>query len=422
MKVLHKKIPAGALQYTLFISVLILLLISSFITLTYLQQLFKVKTDSDVQCIQNAAIGFDYYTTNKLPYNHKELLTLDENQQSELQFERTTWGFFDILKVRSSIKNSRFEKIGLTGGYLTEKPALYLKDQNNALVVVGDAKIAGPAFLPKQFIKPGNIAGNSYNGTQLVYGSIFTSSKQLPTLKNKETIEHLSQGIINELNLDFTPLFEGMEAVNSFKKPTKIYLQPGVIDLYDIQLTGNFIIQSDTLITVSNTAILTDIILIAPTILVEPGVTGSFQAIASQEIEVGENCRLTYPTALVVSKKSNTIVSTTDETVSPLFIDSNTTIKGVVAYLDSNTKTNYSSQLFISENTHITGEVYCEKNLELLGTVYGSVYTSAFIAKQAGSVYLNHLYNGQILQNRLPQQYVGLSIEASIPKVIKWLY
>ncbi|RXP46372.1 hypothetical protein EC396_14235 [Lutibacter sp. HS1-25] len=422
IRLLHKKLQAGALQYTLFISVLILLLISSFITLTYLQQLFKGQTDAKIQCIQNAAMGFDYFSTHLIPYNQEELVTLDENIKSDLLLERTAWGFFDILKVTSTIKNTKHEKIGLTGGYLAEKPALYLKDLNNALVIVGDAKIVGTTFLPKKLIKSGNIAGNSYYGGQLVYGSTFTSTKQLPKLKNKETIENLAQGIINESNLESIELYEGLDELHSFNEPTKIYQQYGVIDLYDIKLSGNFIIQADSVITVSKTALLADIILVAPTIIIKPGVRGNFQAFASEAIEVGENCLLDYPTTLVVSKNPNTTIDTTNETVTPLFIKSNTTIKGVIAYLDAEDKSNYFSQLFISENTHITGEVYCEKNLELLGTIYGSVYTSSFIAKQAGSVYLNHLYNGQILQNRLPQQYVGLSIEASIPKVVKWLY
>lgn len=422
MKVLQKKIPAGALQYTLFISVLILLLISAFITLTYLQQLFKVKTDSEIECIQNATTGFDYYATHSIPYNSKEVLPLDKTLRSELLIEKKTWGLFDILKVESIIKKSRFEKIGLMGGYLLEKPALYLKDLNNALVVVGDAKISGKSYLPLQFVKSGNIAGVSYYGNQLVYGETAVSDNQLPSINNIVFVKELSLGFINDSNLNFIDLYEGVEAVHSFNEPTKIYQQQGAIKLYNLKLTGNYIIQSDTLITVTNSAFLSDVILIAPSIIIQPKVQGNFQAIASTNIKVGENCQLNYPTALVVYEHSTEEIQENKLETTPLFIDAHTKIKGVVAYLNTAKKANYNSQLYISENSMITGEVYCEKNFELLGTVYGSVYTSSFIAKQAGSVYLNHLFNGQILQDSLPKQYVGISFEQSIPKVVKWLY
>lgn len=422
MKVFQKKIPAGALQYTLFISVLILLLISAFISLTYLQQAFKVKTNSEIQCIQNATTGFNYYATHQIPYHQKDVFQLDKALKSELLIEKTPWGFFDILKVESTIQNSRFEKLGLMGGYSIEKPALYLKDLNNALVVVGNAKISGKSYLPLQFVKSGNIAGNSYYGSQLIYGETAVSSDQLPSINNIDIVKELSLGFMNTENLNFIELYEGMEAVHSFKEPTNIYQQQGTIALNNIKLSGNYIIQSTTLITVTNTAFLSDVILIAPSIIIQSEVQGNFQAIASTSIKVGENCHLNYPTALVVFEHPTEDIQENTVETTPFFIDTHTTIKGVVAYLNTNEEANYTTQLFISENTEITGEVYCDKNLELLGTVYGLVTTSSFIAKQAGSVYLNHLYNGQIIQDSLPKQYVGISFEQSIPKAIKWLY
>ena len=45
----------------------------------------------------------------------------------------------------------------------------------------------------------------------------------------------------------------------------------------------------------------------------------------------------------------------------------------------------------------VVGEIYCDKNFELSGTVKGSVLTKGFIANQFGSVYKNHIYNGKII-------------------------
>jgi hypothetical protein len=70
----------------------------------------------------------------------------------------------------------------------------------------------------------------------------------------------------------------------------------------------------------------------------------------------------------------------------------------------------------------IKGEVYCNTNIELKGTVFGTVYTSNFIAKQSGSVYQNHLYNATIVVDSLSQKYVGLPFSNSKKGVLKWLY
>ena len=119
----------------------------------------------------------------------------------------------------------------------------------------------------------------------------------------------------------------------------------------------------------------------------------------------------------------NKTKNNTDED-SGIFIDENSTIKGVIVYkntLEEN-KTNFRPQLTLSEKSTVTGEVYCNQNIELLGSVLGTVYTHKFIVKKFGSVYINHIYNGTINSKKLPQQYSGLLMDKTSLKVAKWVY
>ena len=52
------------------------------------------------------------------------------------------------------------------------------------------------------------------------------------------------------------------------------------------------------------------------------------------------------------------------------------------------------------------------------------VSTDAFIALEDGSVYQNHLYNGQINSLILDESYAGLLLASreNNKKVMKWLY
>jgi hypothetical protein len=420
---IHKKIKAGALQYTMFISVVIVILISTFLLLTFLQNHFKTVSNFHIQSIQNTDLGFQYVSEREIPYDLQQDIKLPSAIESELILTKKHWGLFNLLKVQSKVKNNVFEKIGLLGGFQVKKTALYLKDNNNALVLVGNTKIQGKVFLPKNGVKGGYISGHSYYGNQLIYGPIMQSNSELPIIKNRGYLEELSKGIVDNENLIFINLIEGRKILNSFSKPTQIYKQSGVLTLRNLKLGGNIIIQSDTLIRVDNTAKLSDVLLIAPAIEIMNNVTGNFQVIARNSIVVGENCSLSYPSVLLInekkvysSEKSGSIES------AKIQISSNSIVKGIVAFLSNNVMSNYKPQIILEENSKVVGEVYCDKNFELKGDVYGSVYTNNFIAAQFGSVYQNHIYNGNIIEANLPTQYVGLPLENSIPKTSEWLY
>jgi len=419
---INKKISAGALQYTLFVSVLIVLLISTFLMLTFLQNHFKTKANFHVQSIQNADLGFQFIADNNISYEEEKSIEISSAINSYISLTKKHWGVFDLVTVKSNVNDILFQKTGIIGGFQKEKPALYLEDNNSALVLVGNTKIQGSTFLPKNGVKRGNIAGNSYYGEQLIYGAIKQSNENLPVIKNRNYIKELSKGLVVVANSNDLLLEEGLKSINSFSNPIKIYKQEGTINLREIHLTGNIIIQSDTLIRVYKTAELSDVILVAPSIEIGDFVTGNFQGFSTKNITVGANCNLMYPSALVLNEKivSNTIHK--NNSFSQLKINSNTLIKGIVAFLATDETNNYKPQLVLEEQAIITGEVYCEKNFELKGMVNGSVYTSGFIANQYGSVYQNHIYNGEIIQSNLPQQYVGLSLENANPTIAKWVY
>ncbi len=94
----------------------------------------------------------------------------------------------------------------------------------------------------------------------------------------------------------------------------------------------------------------------------------------------------------------------------------------MVCYLQDKTTNRFEPQLVFSKNTQVYGMVYCEQQLELLGNIYGSMYTSGFITKQFGSVYQNHIYTGTISSSELAEEYVGFPFNNLDYKVAKWLY
>ena len=74
------------------------------------------------------------------------------------------------------------------------------------------------------------------------------------------------------------------------------------------------------------------------------------------------------------------------------------------------------------KDAKIKGQVYCNGNFEIKGTVSGSVYTKQFVANQSGSIFMNHIYNATIENQNIPMMYGGILLEQEPKTVLQWLY
>jgi len=420
------KLKAGALQLTLFIAVVIALLLAGFILLVHTHKRFSLQSDFIIQTAQNTTRGIHQAMINQIPLNDTISIDLEEDYKS-LKVQREFWGVFEKVTSIATIKKNRLKRVALIGGEQSKniRTALYVQDNNKPLVLVGNTKIEGVAYLPERGVKSGNISGQSYYGSKLIYGPI-RKSIVIPGL-DKEIISQL-KSIKKEVGKAgaevFITLENGKTFSNSFLNKKQMAFSNSAIRLSNINLVGNIIIQSKIKITVASSSSLKDVILIAPEIEIEDDVKGAFQVIASETISVGKQVYLEYPSALVLNGEVIQQSHNTAESVkqNKVFIDERSTIKGVVLYISESKTNNYNSQIEIKEKATIIGEVYCSENLELNGAVYGSVFTNNFIANQFGSIYQNHIYNGKIIVDSLPQEYIGLSFNNSKKGVLKWLY
>lgn len=418
------RIKAGALQFTMFIVVVIALLLTAFIILVHTYKAFRMQTTLTLETVNHTNKGVHYALTKKLKLNDTTRVNLQDDTNKILKIHRDYWGVFEKITAVSSAKKNAFKKIALVGAPQpeTNRMALYLEDQNRPLVLVGNTRIQGKVYLPKQGVRSGNISGHSYYGQALIYGKVRTS-QSLPKLQTEllTQIKHINKAYLNMSPKQFIELGTKRTFKNSFKNPLKIIYSNASIDLSEVELTGHILVQSETKIVVGVMSKLIDIILVAPEIEIQDNVKGTFQAFASKQITVGNNCRLWYPSALVLEEKEKATISSVNLEETPdIEIKQGVEIGGVIVF--QGVTQNYRAQVFIDEEATITGEVYCNKNLELLGKVHGSVFTNGFVANQSGSVYQNHIYNGVINIDDLAPEYVGLPFENSKKGIVKWLY
>ncbi|VXB36636.1 conserved hypothetical protein [Flavobacterium sp. 9AF] len=415
---LKKKLSSGALQFAIYTAGIVALLLFGLILYLHTFSFFGQQINNSNTTIKATDYGFSFILNENEIQKDTFAIPLYENTTTEIKGMNETWGLFQKTKIISKSKQKSFQKIALLGSNIspTKRKALYLKDLFKPLVVVGNTKIEGNAILPEAGIRPGNIAGNSYYGNQLLYGSMDKSAEKLPDLNPliHENIAYLlkkGKPNSNEAYLDYTT-----QNKNSFFENTKWMYSNSILTVKE-KFIGNIIIKSDTLITITASSYLKDVIVIAPHVIIEDDVSGNFQVIASSRIHIGKNVTLDYPSALVLKKDKIEGVKENNIT-----IEENSTVKGLVCYFTKALVSNFTTEIICNENTTILGEVYCEGNFELKGSVIGTVFAHQFISNTAGTIFINHLYNASINSEKLPNFYSGLLIDNEPKSIMKWLY
>lgn len=420
------KVKAGALQFVVLVGVLLAIMLLAFISLTHVHNFFNAQSDVGIATIKNADNGIFYALQKEIPVKDSLHIVLEgDPYEGGVTLYKKPWGIYYNQSSTSQIKRKHFVKSAFVGGKTNkQRPALVLADQLMPLVVVGNTRVEGDCLLPSQGVRTGNIAGVSYYGNTTIYGKVRTSATNLPDLEER-LIEYLESihlpGISEDQNHTIITGNDNLISV-SFKEQQKILYSPGSLILSQLRYIGNILIKSDTKITVDAGCTLTDVLLVAPEIEIKDGFSGRLQAIAAKKIDVGKEVHLKYPSALVLKEKNTGERSGEQHDENAITLGKRTIVEGVLLNIREEEEFNFTPQIVVDESAVVKGEVYCQGNLELKGKVSGTVYTRKFIARQNGSVYQNHIYNGQIIAGELPEQYVGLQFDKQPSGIAKWVY
>ena len=419
------KIKGGSLQFVLFIGAVIVVLLLTFVLLSHMHIQFSKKSDTYIETIKQADLALEMALNNP---NGGLVGSRDLSQKGiKTAIVKERWGLFDLYRIDASFQKTQFTKMALVGTKRAPNDAaLYLKDNQHPMIIVGHACIKGDAYLPNQGIRPGNIAGQSFYGNTPVHGKQKRSNSALPPIAGqpKNSLEQWASPAFIPIRSNRLNGLQANELVHSFLEPPLI-VWGEVLQLAGKKITGNVVLKADYRIVVSPTTLLNDVILVAPEIVIQDGVTGSFQAIASKTITVGKNCLLHYPSVLAVFHKESRTDLNQGIPVPNIQIQNNSSLKGIIGYWEESReqKQRYHPQIRIDAGATVIGQVYCEKHLELKGSVHGNVTTDSFVALKNGSIYQNHLFQGKIDAGALPLQYVGLGYgQQGKGGVAKWLY
>jgi len=412
------KVKAGALQLVVFVTVVIALLLTSFILYVHMNKVYELDTEYTIEAIKVTDAGYEWLVNYDMVYG--DTIFKQVSNSESFKAVKKHWGLFDLTHVEGKSHSKVFKKVALMGGStpLSDQLALKLSNSRNPLVVVGNTHLKGELYMSSYGIKPGNISGLYYQNQTLYEGNLNTSDIRLSIQDEKnEYLKSISLVYDSRDHQFITDISKPV--TNSFTNTAQVYYSQNEIDLSGRSICGHVVIQSEQSILVDGSSSLEDVMLIAPEIIIKQGFKGTLQCFSSQLISVDKNVLLKYPSTLFINPNQSNL----SEKDPKLVVNSGSEIQGNLIYLKNDKiQDQYDSNIYIGSNSIISGIVYSEQNVELYGNVNGSVVADRFITKYESSVYLNHLLNVKITAENISKYNSGIPFSISEKSVSKWLY
>lgn len=306
------------------------------------------------------------------------------------------WGLLNTMTVTTSNKKDSISQTFLVGEKVHKNsPALYVRNNDEDFKISGSTVINGDIYVSDRGIKKISIEGNRTHNNPHHNGRIHVSDKHFSKFLTEEhpvlpksykyfSVEEIKDG----------------KLVNSFQSETLLMEVSTIIE--NVNIKGNVFIFSKDTLEIASDAVLNDVIIKAPKIVISEGFEGAVQIIAEKEIIVKSNTNFLFPSVIMVNSSED------GENI--IFIDNNVTINGILCINGNGLKDESKNKVVFSKNSLLTGSVYCNGSFSMYGEVRGSVYASSVEHSSETTHYKNLLFDIRIDREKLPEGFFQLGI------------
>lgn len=397
----HKNLPAGALNFAIVLSLIVastalaLQLWQHYRTTLFVNDHVAFQEQQSLESATYYALGHSFFGT--------EPTTVDlfNNPTDSASIFSKPWGAFVLITATSTRTGRPKSKTSLAGYSTAGAPVLYLCDYNKPISISGNTKITGNAFLPKKGLKRAFVENKKYLGNKLLYGEQLLAESALPGLYAEflTSIAESLQGNMSpsDSTTDVLPQSHSQKWNNS-----SLYIIGENFFIDSNFLSGHITVFADQSITISASAHLEHIRLIAPRITIQEGFSGSLHTIATEQIELENNVTLSYPSSLVVYNPS--------ESTPKMSIGENCNIGGSLCLISKPKHRGTAVNFSLGSAANIYGQAYIQGISEIKGSITGSLLTNRLVLHTKAGIYENLLLDNTLHHDTIKGGLSGLPI------------
>jgi|LakMenEpi03Aug12_release.lakeMendotaPanAssembly.Ray.scaffolds.fasta_scaffold03698_12 hypothetical protein len=420
-----RKVPASALYFVLIISLIVLVLISTFISFIYFQRQYFSTYEGEKRVNDNIHYAEILFANDEaFRTNLRDSITFDLFGLGDdtVQLRQSDWGLFKLIKVKAHYKNTSRNRVMLYANALSDTDTinctLYLRDKKNILSLAGNTKISGICYLPKAGVKPAIVEGKPFQGKKLIDGEIKNSTSLLPLLDStilKQAIKLFDSTYLKEKFAPYVSIsvLEGNIA-QSFSNNPKVYISKTGINIRNTNISGHCILYSSKELNIYSDASLSDVILIAPIVRLKKGFKGNVQIFAKDTLLIEAGVKLSYPSILFAYQ--------TKENDSKISLENDVSIIGTILSVDESVD-DKNGRIVVAKGVVIKGNIWCEGYLDFNGTIEGGIVAHKFIMNTTATIYENHLLdvsiNKTLRSNKFLYPSMFFSKKVSLLKALK---
>jgi hypothetical protein len=402
------KVKASALYFVLIISLLLFIFLSLFIIYGKLQKQLAKQYEIQHKLYENvhqAQLLYANDTSIRNAIQDSLCIDLYDEQKDSICLYAKQWGFWNLLSVKAMYGRFKQERTFFYANAFsvndTMQAALYLRDNQNMLVLAGSSLLKGDCYLPQAGVRPGVLEGKPYDKKEMIIGKQLKSTDQLPNIDSiilNKVFNLLDTAYLRtHCTLLSNTLKENEVYTQSFTQATGLIYLKGKQNLKSAIISGNIIVYSDVEINIDKSAQLKDVIVIAPIVRLEKGFTGSLQVFSTDSLIVEQGVKLSYPSVLFNYQS--------EELDGKLMIKQGAEINGAIIAMDKS-QDDKNAKVEIQKNVTIRGMVWVEGYLQFNASIIGHVFTHKFIWNTTASLYENHLLDASIDATSLQKQYL----------------
>lgn len=408
---------AGALYLVLVIGLVISSVIASVLLMGYQRSHILSMHSKVTRLERNAASGIVYLMAQRGEKAISFELDLYGTGEDSVNLSLRPWGIFNVAVAQAHASSYKVQKAAMLGSDLDSlrEVALYLADEDRPLRIAENVAIIGKCFLPRLgFKRVADLSRASENLESMQKAS--QSTIALP--ENFNAILNRAKYYFNsETNFVARPatLTEGSTGgstiKNSFNEEAIIIKSSKALWLNEIKIEGQVIVLSGTSVHISSTALLNDVIVVAPYIEVEAGFRGALQLFAQDSITVAPNCQLNYPSAICVANTTQG---------GYVYINKGSKITGQVFIGGGISGGQYHQLLLEGE---VEGQVFVDGRIEHKGQINGGIFCRRLILRTTSVLEDNYLKDAIINVKGMSKFYLADVVSSSNSRkgIVKWL-